>query len=400
MSLRILAIVGTRPEAIKMAPVILRMGSEPDHFEVRVCAAAQHREMLDQALNLFGIAPDLDLGLMQPNQTPSQVAARVLLGLEHDLAVHHPDWVLVQGDTTTVMASALCAHHNRVRVGHVEAGLRSFDRANPFPEEMNRVVADHVSDLHFAPTPGARDNLLREGLAPESILVTGNTVVDALLTIAARSWQPPTGDPLAGIVGVTGLTAGEKDSGRYKRIILATAHRRESWGAPLRSICAALRALSARGDVQVVFPVHRNPKVWDPVHHELEGAPGILLLPPLDYQQMVYLMKLSYLLLTDSGGLQEEAPCLGLPVLVLRDVTERPEGVEAGVARLVGTDCRRIVAEASRLLDDPAAHREMARTTNPYGDGHAAARICQALWQYTASRVRSRGVGESGDRLT
>ena len=384
MTLRVLIIVGTRPEAIKMAPVILRLRSEPDCFEVRVCAAAQHREMLDQVLNLFGIVPDLDLDLMQPNQTPSQVAARVLLALDHDLAVRRPDWVLVQGDTTTVMAAALCAHHNRIRVGHVEAGLRSFDRANPFPEEMNRVVADHVSDLHFAPTLGARDNLLREGIPPESIHVTGNTVVDALLYVAARCWQPPPGDPLFGLEpggSVRDLRpSSEADATRQKRrIILVTAHRRESWGAPIQSICAALRLLAERRDVQVVFPVHRNPKVWGPVHDELDGAPGILLLPPLDYQHMVYLMKVSYLLLTDSGGLQEEAPCLGLPVLVLRDVTERPEGVEAGAARLVGTDSQRIVAEASRLLGDPAAHEAMARIVNPYGDGHAAERISQTL---------------------
>jgi UDP-N-acetylglucosamine 2-epimerase (non-hydrolysing) len=304
---------------------------------------------------------------------------------------------LVQGDTTTVMAAASCAHYNRVRVGHLEAGLRSFDRANPIPEEMDHVVADHVSDLHFAPTLSARDNFLREGIPAASIHVTGNTVVDALLYIAARPRQPPTGDPLASLASSMGGVAGEGGTSQHRRIIIARAHRRESWGSPLQSICAALRILAERRDVQVVFPVHRNPNVWNSVHCELDGTPGVSLLPPLVYQHMVYLMKVSSLVLTDSGGVQEEAPCLGLPVLVLRDVTERPEGVEAGIARLVGTDSQHIVAEASHLLDDPFAYQGMARVANPYGDGQAALRITQALWQYTASPRHSRSVGDAGE---
>jgi UDP-N-acetylglucosamine 2-epimerase (non-hydrolysing) len=328
--------------------------------------------MLDQVLALFNIVPDVDLDLMQPGQTPSQVAARVFLALEPVLRKRRPDWVLVQGDTTTVTSAALCAHYNRVRVGHVEAGLRSFDRANPFPEEMNRVVADHASDLHFAPTNRARENLLREGIAETQIFITGNTVIDALLQVASQSWRPPEGDPLARLDPA-------------KDLILVTAHRRESFGAPLRGVCSALRSLARRGDVQVVYPVHPNPDVWDPVHAELAGEPGILLLPPVDYRRLVYLMKMSRLVLTDSGGIQEEAPSLGVPVLVLRDVTERQEGVEAGTARLVGTDPALIVGEATRLLDDADAYRAMARAVNPYGDGRAAQRIAEAL-------VQSRGL--------
>lgn len=363
---KVLSVVGTRPEAIKMAPVIQALEARPDQFEARTCATGQHREMLDQVLNLFGIEPQVDLDVMQPGQSPSQVAARVLLGLEPVLQAWRPDWVLVQGDTTTVMAAALCAHHNRVRVGHVEAGLRSYDRANPFPEEMNRVVADHVSDLHFAPTPQARDNLLREGIPARRVYVTGNTVIDALLAVAGRPWQPAPDDPLSRL-----------DPAR--RLILVTAHRRENFGQPLAGICAALQSLAARSDVQVVYPVHMNPNVSGPVHGALAGLPGVLLLPPVDYQRLVYLMKQSTLVLTDSGGIQEEAPSLGLPVLVLREVTERPEGVAAGTARVVGTDPDRIVAEATRLLDDPAAYRSMAQAVNPYGDGQAAQRIAQAL---------------------
>jgi UDP-N-acetylglucosamine 2-epimerase len=363
---KVLSIVGTRPEAIKMAPVIQALARCPEQFEARVCATGQHREMLDQVLGLFDIVPDADLDIMEPDQTPSQVAARVLLTLEPVLNNWPPDWVLVQGDTTTVMAAALCAHHNHVRVGHVEAGLRSHDRANPFPEEINRVVADHVSDVNFAPTPQARDNLLCEGIPSARICVTGNTVIDALLAVAARPWQPPAGDPLCRL-------------DPRRRLILVTAHRRENFGAPLEGICAALQTLAARSDVQVVYPVHLNPNVSGPVHRALAGLPGMLLLPPVDYQRLVYLIKRSYLVLTDSGGIQEEAPSLGLPVLVLREVTERPEGVAAGTARLVGTNRDRIVAEATCLLDDSDVYQGMAQAVNPYGDGHAASRIVQVL---------------------
>lgn len=368
-TIRVLVIVGTRPEGIKMAPVIQELERRPDDFEVRVCATAQHREMLDQALDLFGIRPDFDLDLMQPNQTLSQVAARVLLALEPILSTWRPDWALVQGDTTTVMAAALCAHYNRVRVGHVEAGLRSFDRANPFPEEMNRVVADHASDLHFAPTQGARNNLLREGIPEPAIHVTGNTVVDAVLQVAAQPWTPPEGDLLRQI-------------DPRKRLLLVTAHRRENFGAPLQGICSALRTLAGRDDVQIVYPVHLNPKVWAPVHEALGDVSNVLLIPPVDYRRLVYLMQHSDLILTDSGGIQEEAPSLSKPVLVLRNVTERPEGVEAGTAHLVGTEPNQIVTAGTLLLEDAAAYRSMAGTANPYGDGKAAQRICQILQEF------------------
>jgi UDP-N-acetylglucosamine 2-epimerase len=297
------------------------------------------------------------------------VAARILLALEPVLRAWRPDWVLVQGDTTTVLAASICAHYNHVKVGHVEAGLRTFDRDNPFPEEMNRVATDHVGDLHFAPTAQARDNLLREGIAAERIAVTGNTVIDALLQVAGRDWTPPADDPLAAL-------------DRDKRTILVTAHRRENFGAPLSNICQALRRLAARRDVQVVYPVHLNPNVWQPVHKVLGQQPDVLLVPPVDYQRLVYLMKRSCLVLTDSGGIQEEAPSLGVPVLVLREVTERPEGVAAGTARVVGTDPERIVAVAGRLLDDEAAYALMAQAVNPYGDGQAARRIAEHLWDY------------------
>jgi UDP-N-acetylglucosamine 2-epimerase (non-hydrolysing) len=366
---RVMCVVGTRPEAIKMAPVIQELRRQESRMECRVCATAQHREMLDQVLDLFGIVPDVDLDLMEPGQSLSALSARVFCHLEPVLQAERPDWVLVQGDTTTVMAAALCAHYNRVRVGHVEAGLRSFDRANPFPEEINRVVADHASDLLFAPTSGARDNLLREGISASAVRVTGNTVIDALLRVAKSGWQPPEDSPLWALEG-------------DRRMILVTAHRRESFGKPLQSICAALRTLAARGDLQVIYPVHRNPRVWEPVHAALGDVAGVTLLSPVDYQTLVWLMKQCTLVLTDSGGIQEEAPALGKPVLVLRTVTERPEGVDAGTARLAGTDPEQIVSEASHLLDDPVAYEAMARAVSPYGDGHAAERIVEALWQH------------------
>ena len=326
--------------------------------------------MLDQVLEVFGIVPDIDLDLMQPGQTLSGLGSKVLSAMDAVLVAEQPDWVLVQGDTTTVMMSALAAQHRQVRVGHVEAGLRTYDRRNPFPEEMNRVVADHVSDLCFAPTEGARQNLLREGIADSKIVITGNTVIDALLAVAARGWMPPIGHVLAGLPS-------------NRRWILVTAHRRESFGAPLNGICQALRRLiMERGQyVHVVYPVHRNPNVWGPVHEALSGLSGITLLPPVDYRSLVYLMQHSALILTDSGGIQEEAPSLNKPVLVLRETTERPEVVTVGAARVVGTDPDRIVAETIRLLDDPAAYAQMAAAPNPFGDGRAAGRIVETLLQ-------------------
>ena len=402
--MRVTCIFGTRPEAIKMAPVVRELRRHSGEIDARVWVTAQHREMLDQVLQLFDIHPDLDLDVMRHAQTPSQVAAAVLQGLEPHLADEKPDWVLVQGDTTTVMATAIAAHHLRIKVGHVEAGLRTFDKFNPFPEEMNRVVADALSDLRFAPTRRARENLLREGVADSTVVVTGNTVIDALQWIVE---QPPASelDALLARVGVSPAAKQTASNALFSsfilhpssftcalptadcllpspRLLLVTAHRRESFGAPLRNICAALREIAeTRPETQIIYPVHLNPNVQGPVHDLLEGLPNITLLPPVDYLTLAHLLKHSYLVLTDSGGLQEEAPSLGKPVLVLRQATERPEAVEAGTARLVGTETADIVRETFRLLDDPDAYAAMARAVNPFGDGHAAERIVGALIQ-------------------
>jgi UDP-N-acetylglucosamine 2-epimerase (non-hydrolysing) len=367
-AIRVLVVFGTRPEAIKMAPVVQALQARPAEFAVRTCATAQHRDMLDQMLTLFGIAPDIDLDLMQPSQTLSGLSARVLTAFDPVLVAEQPDWVLVQGDTTTVMMAALAAQHRQIRVGHVEAGLRTWDRHSPFPEEMNRVVADHVSDLCFAPTDTARDNLLREGIQPHAIRVTGNTVIDALLQVAGRDWQP---DPYSALAQLPA----------DRTWLLVTAHRRENFGRPLAAICQALRTLAGtRGDrLHIIYSVHRNPQVWGPVYASLGDHPGITLLPPVDYQELIYLMKHSRLVLTDSGGLQEEGPSLHKPILVLRDTTERPEALAAGATLLVGTEPDHIVRETCQLLDDPAAYARMADAPNPYGDGHAAERIADTL---------------------
>jgi len=367
--LKVLTVLGTRPEAIKMAPVIRALRQRPEDIQAITCVTAQHRQMLDQVLELFEITPEYDLNLMRAAQTPTQVAAAVLSHLEPILLDLRPDWVLVQGDTTTVAAAALAAHYARLRVGHVEAGLRTHDKWQPFPEETNRRVAGVVADLHFAPTENARQNLLREGVADRSILVTGNPVIDALQWVAAR---PPTGE-------VQSLLR-ELAPDQY-RLIVVTAHRRENFGQPLENICLALRDIvaAAGGQVRVVYPVHLNPNVWQPVHRLLGDVEGIWLMPPLDYLPLVHLLKHAWLTLTDSGGLQEEAPGLGVPVLVLRSVTERPEAVAAGTVRLVGTHRETIVEAVRQLLNDPAAYRAMARAVNPYGDGHAAGRIVSAL---------------------
>ena len=368
--LKVLSVFGTRPEAIKMAPVLRELERYRDEIRSVVCVTAQHREMLQQLLDLFEITPDHDLNVMQVDQTPVQVAAAVLGRLEPILIQEKPDWVLVQGDTTTVAAAALAAFYTGARVGHVEAGLRTFDKRRPFPEEVNRVVTDAVADLYFAPTPRARENLLREGIADSAVRVTGNTGIDSLLYVSTRDYDWERG-PLASIP-------------RERRLILVTAHRRESFGAPLGSVCEALRELAQRfvGDIHLVYPVHPNTNVAKPVREALAGIPNVALIDPLDYISLVHLMKRCVFVLTDSGGIQEEAPTLGVPVLVMREKNERPEGVEAGVARLVGTERRTIVAEASRLLEDAKAHARMSRTASPYGDGRAAERIVGALLAY------------------
>jgi len=363
--MKVMLIFGTRPEAIKLAPVITALSKDPN-FETIVVVTAQHRDLLDGVLNLFGIKPDIDLNLMRLNQSPTSVAAAILAGLEPILATHKPDWVLVQGDTTTVMAAAIAAHYARIRVGHVEAGLRSYDRANPFPEEMNRVITGHISDLHFAPTAGARDNLLREGIDPNSVIVTGNTVIDALLTASKTPWAPHHGSPLVALP-------------LNRRWLLVTAHRRENFGQPIRDICQALIRLADRGDTHIIYPVHPNPNIQGPVYELLGSHPAITLTAPLEYHPLIWLMSRCELVLTDSGGIQEEAPSLGKPILVMRKTTERPEAIEAGAAKLVGTDPDGIVTEASRLLDNQQVYEAMAHAINPYGDGRAAGRILAAL---------------------
>jgi UDP-N-acetylglucosamine 2-epimerase (non-hydrolysing) len=361
----VLAVVGTRPDAVKMAPVVKALEQDPNFRPVLV-ATAQHREMLDQVLRLFDLKPHVDLDVMRPRQSLTEVTVRTLEGLDRVLARERPALVLVQGDAAPCFCGALAAYYHRIPVGHVEAGLRTHDKYRPFPEELYRRMTAAVADLHFAPTPWARDNLLREGCDPEAVHVTGNTVIDALQAIAPRvrpEGLPPL-DP-------------------HRRLLLVTAHRRENWGEPLRRICEAVRELVARfPDVEVVFSVHRNPVVREVVHAVLGGVDRVHLVDPPDYGPFVYLEQRAYLILTDSGGVQEEAPGLGTPVLVLRDTTERPEGVAAGAVRLVGTDRDRVVSEAARLLRDPAAHRAMATATNPYGDGRAAQRILQILRVY------------------
>ncbi len=364
---KILSVFGTRPEAVKMAPVIKMLEKLPDHFVSRVCVTGQHREMLDQILQLFQIQPDYDLNLMQPNQTLDQLTARIMVELTPIIQREKPDWVLVQGDTTTVMVGALAAFYAGARVGHVEAGLRSFSKTQPFPEEINRRLTSVLADFHFAPTQTARQNLLKENVPDEQIFVTGNSVIDALQWVAALPYDFAAG-PLANLPA-------------NRRLILVTAHRRENLGQGLAQICQALRTLATEyhDDVHIVYPVHLNPQVQAPVHRLLGDVPNITLLPPLDYLPLVHLMKRVHLILTDSGGIQEEAPSLGKPVLVLRDVTERGEAVAAGTVRLVGTDTAQILYWARRLLNNAHEYQTMAQTSNPYGDGQSAGRIIQAL---------------------
>lgn len=363
---RVLLIFGTRPEAIKLAPVLWAMQARPSEFEPVVCVTAQHRAMLDQMLDLFHIKPDYDLNIMTEAQSLFSVTANALTRLEPILREVAPDWTMVQGDTTTVMVAALASFYLNLKVAHVEAGLRSGDKRQPWPEEINRRICDLLADLYLAPTPAARDNLLREHVPAEQIEVTGNTVIDTLLTCAGWDFD----------WARSPLNAAPRD----RRIILVTAHRRESFGEPFAEICGALTDLARRyPDAQIVYPVHRNPNIWGPAHQSLAGIPNITLLAPLDYLSFVHLMQASYLVLTDSGGVQEEAPSLGKPVLVMRQTTERLEGVTAGTARLVGAVRQKIVEEAASLMDDPVAYQRMAQSVNPYGDGQASQRIAAAL---------------------
>ncbi len=376
MPRRILTIFGTRPEAVKLAPVIHALESDPQRFHHVACVTAQHREMLDPFLQWFSLKPRYDLNLMRPNQSLFDLTSAALRGLEEVLKAEDPDIVLVQGDTTSAFVGALAAYYRRIKVGHVEAGLRTGDKYSPYPEEMNRVLADALADLCFVPTEPARANLLREGVPEERVFITGNTVVDALLyTVKALDPDsPPEGLRLAFAGEIPPLPQ------PGHRLILVTGHRRESFGEGFRQICAALRLIAERnGDIEILYPVHLNPNVAGPVRQMLGDVPRIRLIPPVDYLSFVWLMTKAHLILTDSGGVQEEAPSLHKPVLVMRDTTERPEGVQAGVARLTGIQCDAIVAAAQELLDSPEAYRRMAQQPNPYGDGRAAERTVKIL---------------------
>ena len=372
--LRIVVVLGTRPEAIKLAPVVSALRSRGPAFDTTLVSTGQHREMLDQVLHAFDLTPDLDLDLMQPAQRLSDLTARVLQSMTATLHDLKPDVVLVQGDTTTVFATALAAFYQGIAVGHVEAGLRSHDLRNPYPEEMNRRLVSVLTAVHFAPTALARDNLVSEGVSPETVCVTGNPVVDSVQTILS---SPDDG---------TGTTLPE-DRLAGHRLLLVTSHRRENWGTRLEGVCNALRRLVSRfDDLLVVYPVHLNPRVKGPVEEILGAEERILLLPPLAYAPFLRLMQQAYLIITDSGGVQEEAPILGKPVLVVREVTERPEASRLGIAQVIGTDPDQIVRAASRLLTNSTAYTEMTRQESPYGDGKASERIVNALERWRTGK--------------
>lgn len=370
MSLKTLCVFGTRPEAIKMIPVVLELSRTPG-IDLKVCVTAQHRQMLDQVLALFNIKPDFDLDLMAPGQDLTDVTTNVLIGMRKVLSDWCPNIVLVHGDTTTTAATAIASYYQKIPVAHVEAGLRTGDKYAPWPEEMNRKLAGAITDIHFAPTLGAKENLLHEGVHEETIHITGNTVVDALLAVTRRLTED------------VQLTSQLNEQFDYldpsRRLILVTGHRRENFGQSFENICDALDQLSKRDDVEIVYPVHLNPNVQEPVNRILSNSRRVHLIQPQDYLPFVYLMNRAYMVITDSGGIQEEAPSLGKPVLVLRDVTERPEAVKAGTVKLVGTDRDRIIREATRLLDCNDEYQLMARAHNPYGDGKAAKRIAAVL---------------------
>lgn len=376
--IKVISVFGTRPEAIKMAPVVRALAACPD-VDARVAVTAQHREMLDQVLHLFEITPDHDLDIMKPGQGLTEITASVLAGLKPVFEEFAPDLVLVHGDTTTTLATALAAYYQRIPVGHVEAGLRTGNIYSPWPEEVNRKVAGAITRLHFAPTERSRANLLAENVNDAHIHVTGNTVIDALLDVV-RKLDEDTAQSAA-FDAEFGIDPG-------KRMILVTGHRRESFGGGFERICDALARLAERSDVQIIYPVHLNPNVKGPVEARLAARGRVSLIAPQDYLPFVHLMRRADVILTDSGGVQEEAPSLGKPVLVMRDTTERPEAVEAGTVRLVGTDADLIVAQVTTLLDDPAAHDRMARAHNPYGDGRAAPRILAGILDF-ATRTKS-----------
>ena len=377
---RILLVFGTRPEAIKMCPLVKEFQKYPDDFETLVCVTGQHREMLDQVLRIFDVVPDYDLNIMKQGQDLYDITARVLTGMRDVLAEARPDVVLVHGDTTTSMAAALAAFYCQIPVGHVEAGLRTHNIYSPWPEEMNRQITGRIATYDFSPTPLSRQNLLDEGVSPDKIIVTGNTVIDALHMVVTRIKE----DSALQTQLAEQLLAAGYDVNRSKRLVLITGHRRENFGEGFLNICRAIRDLARRyPDVDFIYPMHLNPNVRKPIHEifgeRLEDLGNLFFIEPLEYLDFVFLMEKSTLVLTDSGGIQEEAPGLGKPVLVMRDTTERPEALDAGTVRLVGTDYDKIVGEVSRLLDDPTAYDAMSHAVNPYGDGLACARIVEML---------------------
>ena len=373
---KILLVFGTRPEAIKMAPLVKALQKDTEHFETRVCVTAQHRQMLDQVLEVFGITPEYDLNIMAPNQDLYDITAKVLLGLREVLKDFRPDTVLVHGDTTTSMAASLAAFYMQIPVGHVEAGLRTYNMLSPWPEEMNRQVTDRICTYYFAPTEQSRANLLQENIDAKKIFITGNTVIDALLMAVGIIFPPPAGvkEKMAKELQEKGYTVGDRE------YILVTGHRRENFGDGFLHICKAIKELAAlHPEMDIVYPVHLNPNVQKPVYELLSGLSNVYLISPLDYLPFIYTMQHSTLLLTDSGGVQEEAPSLGKPVLVMRDTTERPEAVEAGTVKLVGTNAEAIVRNVTALLLDKEMYKRMSETHNPYGDGQACERIIAAL---------------------
>ncbi len=372
---KILLVFGTRPEAIKMAPLVKALQKDTEHFETRVCVTAQHRQMLDQVLEVFGITPEYDLNIMAPNQDLYDITAKVLLGLREVLKDFRPDTVLVHGDTTTSMAASLAAFYMQIPVGHVEAGLRTYNMLSPWPEEMNRQVTDRICTYYFAPTEQSRANLLQENIDAKKIFITGNTVIDALLmAVDIISTTAGVKEKMAKELQEKGYTVGDRE------YILVTGHRRENFGDGFLHICKAIKELAAlHPEMDIVYPVHLNPNVQKPVYELLSGLSNVYLISPLDYLPFIYAMQHSTLLLTDSGGVQEEAPSLGKPVLVMRDTTERPEAVEAGTVKLVGTNAEAIVSNVTALLQDKEMYKRMSETHNPYGDGQACERIIAAL---------------------
>lgn len=368
--IRTLCVFGTRPEAIKMAPLVKQLGVHPS-IDSYICVTAQHREMLDQVMDIFSIKPDFDLNIMKHGQTLNELTARILLNMKDVFAKSKPDWVLVHGDTATTAAVSMAAYYERINVGHVEAGLRTRNIYSPWPEEINRRIAGVISAKHFAPTESARQNLLNEHVSPETIRVTGNTVIDALLGLIERI---ESSEALR-----TELDALLPDINPHKKLIVVTGHRRENFGDGFENICQALKTLVARGDTQIIYPVHLNPNVKEPVNRILSNIDGVELTTPLNYLPFIRLISQAHIIITDSGGIQEEAPSLGIPVLVMRDTTERPEAVLSGTVKLVGTDKEKIISEANILLDDPDVYESMAAISNPYGDGKSVPRIIDFL---------------------